>query len=121
MLLSLHSTKAVDSSMNPVSYRPVRLFSCIGKILETIVTSQLRHLGSHVSHHLLHPAQHGFTSGKSALKNVPSANACIATLDFANHVFDVIYFDFGKAFDKAPRLAVLRALYEHGVRGIALN
>jgi hypothetical protein len=107
---------------DPGSYRPISLCSCIGKILEKIVTSQLRaHLGSHVSHHLLHPAQHGFTSGRSTQTNLLSADACIAALVSANHAFDIIYFDFAKAFDKAPHHAVLRALSEHGVRGTALN
>ena len=51
---------------------------------------------------LLLPEQHGFMPGRSTLSNLLSCDAVIADLVAGSHCYDIISFDFLKAFDKAP-------------------
>jgi hypothetical protein len=53
---------------------------------------------------LLHTAQHGFTAGRSTLTNLLQFDAYIADCVAAGHPYDVITFDFCKAFEKVPLL-----------------
>ncbi len=101
------------------SYRPISLCPCMGKILEKVVQTQLvAHLSSNS---LLHDAQHGFVAGKSTLSNLLTADAVIAGAISAGHPYDVLTFDFKKAFDKAPHRAVIASLSMMGVSGCPLR
>ena len=61
-------------------------------------------------HNALNQSQHGFTSGRSTVKNMLHFDATIAAILSKNHAYDVISVDFKKAFDKAPYHHVLEAL-----------
>ena len=64
---------------------------------------------------LLLPEQHGFMPGRSTLSNLLSYDAVIADLVAGGHCYDIISFDFLKAFDKAPHLHVIRELSALGI------
>ena len=101
------------------SYRPISMCSCIGKLLEKIVHVQL--ISFLNTHGNLHPAQHGFTAGKSTVTNLLQFDTCIADYLDAGHAYDVIMFDFCKAFDKAPHQCVVDAAAHLGICGMALK
>ena len=101
------------------SYRPIRLCSCIRKLLEKIVTLQLNaHLPDNV---LLQQVQHSFIQGRSTHNNLLVTDAYIGQIATTGYACDIITFDFAKAFDKVPHYTVINALYEDGIRGTTLK
>ena len=101
------------------SYRPISLCSCLGKIMEKLVQSQF--FAYLKTNDLLLPEQHGFMPGKSTLSNLLSCDAVIADLVAGGHCYDIISFDFLKAFDKAPYSHVFRELAALGISGKTLD
>jgi ribonuclease P/MRP protein subunit RPP40 len=97
------------------NYRPVSLTSIIGKLLESILKDTIvKHLEENK---LLKDSQHGFTSGRSCLKNLLVFFEFITKeLDNGNNV-DLVYLDFCKAFDKVPHCRLGKKLEAHGIRG----
>ena len=99
----------------PTSYRPIYLSSCFGKVLEKVV---LIHLNAYQhDNDLPHNAQHGITSGRSTLSNMLVIDTHIAQLAASCHAVDHKSFDFAKAFNKLPHLAVIETLADHGISG----
>ena len=60
--------------------------------------------------------QHGFICGKSTLTNLLSFDARIVNYQLSEHPFDVVTFDFKKAFENVPHD---KALQEFAVRCIS--
>ena len=87
----------------------------IGKLLEKVVTLHLHGNG------LLQQVQLGFVPGRSILSNLLVTDAYIEQLAATGHAYDIITFDFVKAFDKALCDADINALSEHGIRGTPLK
>lgn len=59
--------------------------------------------------------QHGFRSGRSCLTNLLEFLEYITKqLDEGNNI-DIIYLDFGKAFDKVPHRRLVHKLGLHGI------
>src|SRR6267154_2545604 len=100
-------------------YRPVSLTNIVGKILESIIKDSIvTHLDKY---NLIKRSQHGFTRGKSCLKNLLDFFEVITKeLDEGNNV-DLIYLDFSKAYDKVPYRRLFRKLESHGICDIVLN
>ena len=69
----------------------------------------------------LHAAQHGFINGRSTDTNMLACDAIIAEYIDAGHPYDIIFFDFAKAFDKVPHARVITALCDVGICGTALS
>ena len=82
---------------DPSSFRPVSMYSCLGKLLEKVIQLQLTEYLK-ANDKLCH-VQHGFTPGKSTVTNMIAFNAAIADAVAAGHVYDVISFDLKEAFD----------------------
>ena len=66
-------------------------------------------------------SQHGYTNGRSTLTNMLCFDAALADVSSRDHAYDIIAFDFKKAFDKAPHHHVLEALRKLGVCNTALK
>ena len=83
------------------SYRPISLCSCLGKIMKKLVHSQF--FSYMETNDLLLPEQHGFMPRRSTLSNLLSCDAVIADLVAGGHCYDIISFDFLKAFTRYQR------------------
>ena len=95
------------------SYRPISSWSYIGKLLEKVLTLQLNaHLHDNG---LLKQVQHGFIPGSSTLTYLLVTDTYTGQIAATGHAYDIISFDFAKAFDKAPLDAVINALSEYGI------
>lgn len=84
-----------------------------GQDTEKVVNKQLvtyLHINSR-----LHPVQHGFIAGKSKLTILLQSDKYVTDCLLAVHRYDVISFDFCKAFDKVPHWCVLDAAAKIGV------
>ena len=90
------------------SYRPISLCQYFGKILERVVYNQLS--VSINSSALLLTKQHGFFAGRSTLTSLMQSEATIRDFQLRRHPYNVIAFDFEKAFDKALHTCVIRAV-----------
>ena len=88
------------------NYRGVCNQSVIPKILDEIVSVQLPWISSSI----LCAQQHGFTKGKASLSNL------LIYFSFINESFqeklavDLIYADFGKAFDRVNHSVLISKL-----------
>ena len=111
--------KGRDDRAAVQSYRPISLCNCLSKVLKKIVCSQLT---SYLSvNNLLHGSQHGFVAGKSTLTNLLTTDRLIADAVAAGHPYDIVSFDFRKAFDKAPHHRIIESAFRMGICGQALS
>ena len=94
--------KGKENATSPSSYRPISLCSVIGKALERLIKDQLMdHLTSCSP---LSRSQHGFLHKRSTITNLLACDAMIADWINKSLNFDVITFDFCRAFDKIPQV-----------------
>jgi hypothetical protein len=98
------------------SYRPISLCSTIGKTLERIVNKQVLEMCQPLC-----KAQHGFTRGRSTVTNLLCAERDIADCTNNKHPYDVITFDFSRAFDRVPHHLLIQELADRGITGTALH
>jgi hypothetical protein len=110
--------KGKGSRSSPECYRPISLCHCLGKLLETVIHSQLIDFIN--DNRLACNKQHGFTAGRSTLTNLLASETVIANITSARHPYDILSFDFEKAFDKAPHRRVIDAVAALGIGGSAL-
>ena len=106
------------SRSEPGSYRPISLCICLGKFLERVVHKQLVQFLSDKK--LLSQAQHGFITGRSTVTNMLTFDKYIGDCLISKHPYDVISFDFQKAFDKAPHQYIINAISQLRICGKAL-
>jgi hypothetical protein len=111
--------KGRGSRSKPDSYRPISLCASLGKLLEKVAHKQLVTFLN--NNDRLHPSQHGFTKGKSTLTNLLQCDSHISECLAKRHPFDIVTFDFCKAFDKASHRSVIEAAADLGVHGKALQ
>ena len=87
------------------NYRPISLTSVPGKMLEKIIRDALVKQLS--SNDLCSDVQHGFISGKSCVTQLLEYMEDLTEAVDSGCDVDVIYFDFCKAFEKAPHKRLL--------------
>ena len=107
------------SKAKPGNYRPVNLTSNVSKLMERLVKEDLeRHIEANK---LMGNAQHGFRRGRSTTTNL------VEFLDQASkwmdegRPFDIIYWDFAKAFDKVSHASLMQKIAAIGVEGKVLE
>ena len=87
----------------------------MGKLFERVLkTSICAHLEDN---NLLSPEQHGFRTGRSCTTNLLEFLENVTTSVDNDTPYDIIYYDFSKAFDKVPRERLLLKLSAHGING----
>ena len=97
------------------NYRPISVTCVTCKIFERVIANKIRH---HLTvNNILHPAQHGFTKGRSTFTNLlESLNGW--TLYFQDkHQVAIAYTDFSKAFDVVSHKKLFARLSSYGIRG----
>ena len=103
---------------DPNNYRPVRLTSAVGKLMETIIREALEeHLEKQK---LLSSEQHGFRKGKSCITQLLEVIKDWTDILDNGKSLDVVYLDYKKAFDSVPYERLLSKLYAYGIRGKVL-
>ena len=101
------------------NYRPISVTCVTCKIFERVIANKIR---DHLTvHNVLHPAQHGFTRGRSTCSNLlESLNDW--TLYFQDkHQVAIAYIDFSKAFDVVCHKKLFARLFSYGIRGVLLS
>ena len=95
--------------------RPVSLTSVICKLIESIIKDEIiKHLNILK---LINGSQHGFTEGRSCLRNLLKFFEEVTDAIDEGKPFYCIYLDFEKAFDKVHHLRLIKELKAHGVDG----
>ncbi|PKU37652.1 rna-directed dna polymerase from mobile element jockey-like [Limosa lapponica baueri] len=95
------------------------LTSVPGKIMERIILSELswQVQGSQ----RIRASQRGFVKGKSFLTSLISFYVHVTHLLDGGKAVDVVYLDFGKAFDTIPHNILLEKLANHGIDKCTLH
>ncbi|PKU38337.1 rna-directed dna polymerase from mobile element jockey-like [Limosa lapponica baueri] len=104
---------------DPGNYRPVSLTLVLGKIMEKIILSELSRQVQDSQG--IRASQHGFMKGRSCLTNLISFCDHVTHLLDARKAVDVVYLNFGKAFDTVPHSVLLEKLANHGIDKCTLH
>ena len=97
--------KRKGSKAAATNYRPVSLTSCICKVMEACIKSEIvNHLEEK---DLVRPSQHGFRTDRSCLTNLLQHLEVITKSIDEGKNLDVLYLDFSKAFDVIPHRRLL--------------
>ena len=100
--------KGKGDATSPSSYRSISLCSVMGKALERLIKDQLMdHLASCSP---LSKNQHGFLHKRSTITNLLACDVMIVDWINKSLNFDVITFEFRRAFDKVPHATLLDIL-----------
>lgn len=96
---------------DPSSYRPISLLSCIGKLLEKIMTARIT--SYLVDNQLLNPTQAGFRHDHSTIEQLTRlSHSALHSVHLGKH-FLALFFDVTKAFDKVWHQGLLYKLHHH--------
>ena len=116
VITPLYKGKGDRSALD--SYRPISICSCLGKIFERVACSQLTAFLS--VNQVNKGSQHDFTSDRSCLTNLLEFDQHIVKAIIDEHPYDIVCFDFKKAFDKIPHYCILQAVSRAGMCDYAL-
>ena len=104
---------------DPGNYRPVSLTCILSKVLESFVRDALV---SHMMDNKLYSScQHGFRKHRSCVTQLLEVMEHFTDFYDNGNSFDVIYFDFKKAFDSVPHQRLLIKLAAYGITGTVHN
>ena len=101
--------------LDPKSYRPISLLSCLSKILGKILNCRL--VWFLETNDCLHKSQNGSRKGRSPLFNLLDLENEIHDAFLQNKLLVTIFFDLEKAYDTCWGYLILRELYDFGLRG----
>ena len=103
----------------PSNYRPVSLTCVVGKVLERLIKKTIvKHLETN---NLILPTQHGFMANKSCATNLLTMLEELTSAFDRGESYDIIFYDFAKAFDKVPKERLLHKVEALGIKGQILE
>ena len=107
--------KPLKDPLQPTSYRPIALTSCVCKLMEKMINSRLVwHLETK---NLLSPLQFGFRKNRCTLDPLLRLSNQIQQ-GFANGCQTIgVFFDLEKAYDTTWRHGILKELLKMGIKG----
>jgi len=97
------------------NYRPVSLTSIVCKTLERIIRDNITEYLER--NNLLSREQHGFRAGRSCASQLLEILELWTRFLDEGKVFDTVYLDFAKAFDKVPYERLKLKLHSYGIDG----
>ena len=95
---------------DPINYRPISLTCICCKLLEHIISSNIR---SHLENN--NDLQHGFRPSRSCETQLISFLQHVSQSNNQNIQTDVVIMDFAKAFDKVPHQHLFYKLKYYGI------
>lgn len=104
---------------SPGNYRPVSLTCIACKVLESLITDQLRNYFE--ENKLFTTSQHGFRKSRSCVTQLLEVMNDLTNLNDSNVPTDIIYLDFRKAFDTVPHVRLINKLKAYGIEGNLLS
>ena len=107
------------SKPDPGNYRPVSLTSISCKVLESLVTDQIRTFME--TNSLFSKCQHGFRNHRSCVTQLLEVLNDLSKMIEDGDCIDIIYLDFSKAFDTVPHQRLLTKLNAYGIDGNLLK
>ena len=105
--------KGKGNKSDTTSYRPVSLTSVACKLLERLITQQIKEYLEATN--ALHNAQHGFRSNRSTTSNMLIYDMLIAEALNERAECHVIIIDFKRAFDKIDHSILISKLSNFGI------
>ena len=105
--------KKTGYSEDPTCYRPISLTSCVGKLIERIVTGQLSSFLE--SNNLLVDEQSGFRGHRSTQDNLLFLTQKISETLARKKKCICIFFDIAKAFDKVWHTGLIHKMIEMNI------
>ena len=101
-----------------VAYRPICIFSCVGKLLEKIL---YLHLDKYfASSGMVDMYQEGFTKNRNSIRYLNRLNLHIKSGKENGNTVIGLFLDFEKGFDSVWKKALSLKLFDHGVNGVFL-
>ena len=104
---------------SPSNYRPVSLTCIACKVLESLITDQIRQYFD--ENDFFSKCQHGFRKSRSCITQLLEVMNNLTTLIDNNEAIDIIYLDFRKAFDTVPHARLINKLKAYGIEGSLLQ
>jgi ribonuclease HI len=100
---------------DPLNYRPISLTSCMGKLLEKMISVRLNWFLE--TNNILSDTQFGFRQGISTANPLLKLSSDVLKSFHHREYTIAVFFDLKKAYDTTWRHGLLRKLYSVGLRG----
>ena len=101
--------------LDPGSYRPISLTSCICKLLEKILANRINWFLDKTK--LIDKAQNGSRKGRSPIDSLVALENEVHEAIMRNRLLVGLFIDLKSAYDTAWDYLILRQLYNAGLRG----